>query len=254
MRSGYVFVLIVGLLFTACGRPALKAPEKPADAETRKLVDDIRTVNRGLKTFKGIGKIRLSKNGRTHFAQRIAWVGSLPLKFRIEVLFSGQSLITVASDGRQLYYRNRQDDGHPYGQFRLTRANLEKILSIPIRPDDFMDIIAGRIPVYAHDTAAVSEDPDGAGRILALKKAGQGTIQKIYLHDKSAAVTQTEFFDAAGFLDYRVVFSGAKRSGEYRVPAALVISTDTGRRCQLDISVFQANVALAETLFSLPPP
>ena len=191
-----------------------------------------------MKTFKGVGKIRLSKNGRTHLNQRIAWVGSESLKFRIEVLFSGQSVIKVASDGRWLYYRNIQADRHPYGKLGLTRANLEKILSVPIRPEDFMDIMAGRIPIYAHDTAAIDKDPDGAGRVLILKKMRQGTIQKIYLGDTSGAVTRAEYFDASGFLDYRVVFSGAKRSGGYRVPARLVISTDTGRRCQLDISVF----------------
>ena len=255
MRPGcWITFLFAALLFSACGRLAVKAPDGSADLETRELIRILKNKNNELKTFKGIGKIKLWNEGRIRFSERIAWVGELPLKFRFELLFSGQSLIKIASDGQWLYYRNTHSEQHPYGRVRLTDSNLERFLSIPIKPADFMALLSGRIPVYGYALASMEKNSAGEGYVLKLENKWQKTVERIYLDRSKLSVQQIEIFNHSGALIYRVVFDKITIRGKYQIPGRLVVSTDNGNRFQLDIQNYQIDVAVKPSMFFLEPP
>jgi hypothetical protein len=255
MRPGcWITFLVAALFFSACARLAVKAPGKPADLETRALIRSLKNKNNDLKTFKGIGKIKLWNEGKIRFSERIAWVGKVPLKFRFELLFSGQSLTKIASDGQWLYYRNRHSDRHPYGRVRLTDSNLERLLSIPIKPADFMALLSGRIPVYGHDLASLEKNSAGEGYVLKLENRWQRVVERIYLDRSKMSVQQIEIFNHSGALIYRVVFDKIIIAGKYQIPGRLVVSSDTGSRFQLDIQNYQTDVAVKPSMFFLEPP
>jgi hypothetical protein len=254
MKPGLCILLTATFLFFACSQFVGRVPESSPDPRTRELFDTLKNINGSLSSFKGIGKIKIWNNRKITLNERVAWVGSKPLNFRIEVLFSGRPLIKVASDGEWLYYRNTNSDSHPYGQLRLTETNLERLLSIQISPDDLMAILSGRIPICNCDTAALIENAGGSGHILKLSKNRQGVVEQIYLDPKMQSVRQVELFDRSGRLKYRITFERVKTFDAYRAPGRLVVSADSGDRLQLDIQHFQTDIPTRASMFFLPPP
>lgn len=250
-----MFVLFgATFFFLACSQLTGRAPEKLPDPRTRELIDTLRNINGNLNSFKGIGKVTIWNNGKISLSQRMAWVGSMPLSFRIEVLFSGRPLIKVASDGKWLTYQNANSDSHPYGQLELSETNLERLLSIPINPDDFMALLSGRIPICEYDTAVLIEDSDKRGQVLKLSRKWQGIVEQIYLDQKMQSVRQVELFDRSGSLKYRMAFEGIRTVDSYRVPGRLSVSSGSGDRLQLDIQHYQADVPIRASMFVLPSP
>jgi len=83
-------------------------PEDPreaaARAEAQAVITFLSNQNRGLKNYKGIGKIKVRQNQITRIDERIAWVASETAKLNIVVLVSGNPAIKMASDGKWFYY------------------------------------------------------------------------------------------------------------------------------------------------------
>jgi len=248
-----LLIFVTAFFFSSCTLLTKRAPVMPVDPEIQKLVILLENLNGEIKTFKGIGKIKLWADGKVQFNERVAWAGSDPSRFRVEVLFSGQSLIKIASDGKWLYYRNIRSEHHSYKKFRLNQSNLNKILSIPVTPDDFMNFLAGRVPVYAHDFASLTKNPAG-GFILNLKDKWGEIIEKIYLDEGKQAVWQIEIYGSSGSMKYRAVFEKMRKVDKYTIPSRLVISNPEGNRFQLDIYKYVAGVSVPSSMFILAPP
>ena len=254
MKPGACLLIFVTVFFfSACTLLTKRAPIMPVDPESRELVIRLENLNGGIKTFKGIGKIKLWANGKVQFNERVAWAGSDPASFRIEVLFSGQSVIKIASDGKWLYYRNIRSEHHPYKKFRLNQSNLNKILSLPVTPDDFMDLLAGRIPVYEHDFALLTKNPAG-GFILNLKDNWGEIIEKIYLDERKQVVQQIEIYGSSESMKYRAAFEKMRKADKYTIPSRLLISNQEGNRFQLDIHKYVVGVSVPPSMFILAPP
>lgn len=248
-----LLIFVTAFFFSACTFFAKRAPVMPVDPESRELIIRLENLNGEIKTFKGIGKIKLWADGKVQFNERVAWAGSDPASFRVEVLFSGQSVIKIASDGKWLYYRNIRSEHHPYKKFRLNKSNLNKILSIPVAPDDFMKLLAGRIPVYAHDFASLTKNPAG-GFILNLNDKWGEIIEKIYLDERKQVVQQIEIYGSSGSMKYRAVFEKMRKVDNYTIPFRLVISNPEGNRFRLDIHKYVAGVSVPASMFILAPP
>jgi outer membrane lipoprotein-sorting protein len=131
---------------------------------------------------------------------------------------------------------------------------MERILQIPVRPDEFMSLLTGRVPLHEHDYAILQENTGAEGYVLELEKTWQGVVQRIYLDRSKAVVQSVELFDESGFLIYRAVFTGFKNYNHYGIPSRLMVSTEGSRRFQLDISHYQTDVDVNEKLFVLTPP
>ena len=255
MRPGFcVYIIVAVFFFSACSHFPGKTPAIPTDSDTQALLDALSNKNNDLRTFKGVGKITLWNKGKIHLSERVAWVGSTPLSFRVEVLFSGRPLIKIASDGEWLYFHNAQSAQHPYGRISLSRDNMERILQIPIKPAEFMALLTGRVPLVEHDFASLEKHTGGEGYVLELKKKWQGVVERIYLDRSKATVRMVELFDDSGFLIYRATFDGFKRYNGSEIPSRMVVSTESRRRFRLDISRYQTDIAVNEALFVLTPP
>ena len=254
MKPGVCLLIFVTVfLFSSCALLTKRAPVMPSDPESRELAIRLENLNGEIKTFKGIGKIKLWADGKVQFNERVAWAGSDPASFRVEVLFSGQSVIKIASDGKWLYYRNIRSKHHSYKKFRLNQSNLNKILSIPVTPDDFMNLLAGRIPVYEHDAALLTKNSDG-GFILNLRDKWGEIIEKIYLDEQKQVVQQIEIYGSSGSVKYRAAFEKMRKVDKYTIPSRLVISNQEGNRFQLDIHKYVAGVPVPPSMFILAPP
>ncbi len=254
LRTTAGALLVCALLISGCARLIGRAPDRREDPEAQELVRYLEGLNSGQKSFKGVGRIKVRKHNEMLLNERVAWVGEAPGKFRIEVLFSGQSLIKVASDGEWLYFLNRTSASHPYGQLLLSPGNLEKILAVPVHPSDFISILSGRIPLRPHDLVRLQRAPGQSGVVLTLEKYWDGVTEKIYLNEPDRTIRRVDMIDPDGSLRYRIEYLSYHSFDRQLIADRLMISTDREDRLQLDISHYWANVPVNASLFFLAPP
>ena len=239
----------------SCASYIGRAPEKAAVAigiEAQGLIAAIQSNNDTLKTFKGIGKVKLSKKGKIQRA-RIAWVGSDPGRLRLEILaITGQPIASLASDGdwvylnihdRQRFYRKRTND-----------ANLKNIVSIPVKSSDVLHLLAGLIPVREHNHATVIKNESGEGYVLLLKKGSKRVLERIYLDEPKKMVQKVEVLNTNGSLGFRATFEKMQIIDGYNVPLVLRIVDDEGVNFQLNVEKYWANVSVSPSAFVLRPP
>ena len=117
MKHPASFILLL-FLFTcsACSTISQKIHPTTIEnktAESELLVAALKYRNESLRTFKGIGKINIVRNGHS-FTSKVAWLGSSPENLRVELIGSpGQPKIGFSCDGQWIYYYDHQDNVEP---------------------------------------------------------------------------------------------------------------------------------------------
>ena len=275
-------ILLIGAFFlSACSSFTTRVSKRPEDlktlSEARELISILENQNLELKAFKGVGRITFWKNNKKDLVSNIAWVASTPDRLRVALRsVSGQPIVSFASDG-QLFYLFSHAQGKFYKK-PATNSTLKRLLSLPIKSDDIVDILAGRVPVNKHNSAIViksatsSRTPANAsqqqverlspsetsipedGYVLVLKKGWGKIHEKIYLDAKKKDVRMVEVFGLTGALAYRAEFSKMQKIKGYNVPFRLVLSNDDGSGFQLDVDRFWADVSVSSSMFVLTPP
>ncbi|MDP2644598.1 MAG: DUF4292 domain-containing protein [Desulfobacterales bacterium] len=248
--------LAVNVFLFACS--SLKTPSKPpagvlrpkALPDPEQLISVLKNKNSAIKTFKGLGRVKLKNEGALQTA-RMAWSGAHSGKLRIEVLgASGQPLASLADDGQWvsvvLHTRAR------YYKKRSGSSDLERLVSVPMDSGGAIALLTGRVPVAAHRTAMVAEDGDGY--VLYLKKRWWGGSEKIYFDKNQKDVSRFEVYDPEDKLMYRVVFEGVRNVQGFQLPGRLVIADEKEILFQLDMDRYWINVPVSSSLFVLTPP
>jgi hypothetical protein len=256
-----ISLILAAFLLSACAGINAGLPGKPPqEAELGKISDakillaTLETENERLKTFKGIGKIRVYHHGKIQIDQRVAWLGFEPDNLSIAVLISGYPAIKVASDGKWFYYLEAQGDQTVFKKVPATNANLKRIISIAIPCNDVLTLLAGRAPIRTYNAAYLNKDESGSGYVLVLKKRWWGIIEKIYYDQDKSHVRQIEIFNRAGALIYRAIFEEMQNVQGYQVPLRLKISNEDGASVELNIDRYWADVDVSPSMFVLTPP
>ena len=252
-----MIMVSVAFLLAGCSGLSRKAdtPEDAAAmAQARIVLHTLAGQNEKLTSFKGIGKIRLWQNGQKKIDERIAWIGSEAVKLSIVVLVSGHPAIKMASDGKWFYYYEARQNEPIYKKRPATDASLQRIVSIPIKVSDIVELLAGRTPLRDHHSALLVKQSSGPGYVLSLKKRWWGIVEKIILAEDKTRVHQIEFFNRSGTLIYRARFDEMQFVAGYQVPARLSISNDEGIDFQLQIERYLADVPISPSMFVLNPP
>ena len=255
-RPASIIVLIAALLAgcSSFSRKTSEPEELAAMAEARMVLLVLGSQNEKLTNFKGIGKIKVWQNGEKRIDEKIAWVGSEAAKLSIAVLIAGHPAIKMASDGKWFYYYEARDGKPFYKKTRATDATLQRIVSVPIKISDIVQLLAGRAPLREHHTAMLHRQSSGTGYVLTLRKRWSGIVEKVYLGQDKAQVHQIEFFNRAGALIYRARFDEIQIIKGYQVPSRLSISSGEGLGFQLEIQRYLADVPVSPSMFVLNPP
>jgi hypothetical protein len=259
-RSGLRFVLsivLVAILLAACSsfsRKTSKPEELAAMAEARMVLLALSSQNEKLKSFKGIGKIRVWHKGKKKIDEKIVWIGSETVKISIVVLISGYPAIKIASDGKWVYYYETRKEEPLYVKYPATDATLQRIVSMPIKISDIITLLAGRTPLREHHSALLHWQDSGPGYVLTLKKRWSGIVEKIYLAEDKKQVRQIEFFNRSGSLIYRVRFEEMQAVNDYQVPTRLSISSDQNMAFQLEVQRYWTGISVSPSMFVLKPP
>ncbi len=175
-------------------------------------------------------------------------------KLSIVVLISGHPAVKMASDGKWFYYYEVRQGEPIYKKQPATDATLQRIVSIPIKISDIVQLLAGRPPLREHHSALLRRQSSGTGYVLTLKKRWWGIVEKIFLGEDKAQAHQIEFFNRSGGLIYRARFDEMQIIKGYQVPSRLSVSNDEGVDFQLEIQRYLADVPVSPSMFVLNPP
>jgi len=241
-------------LSTKISRPTTEVPESGANVEAQALLAGVSRQNASLNSFKGVGRIRLSQNGRKKFDERVAWIGSGRNKLSIVLMISGYPAVRMASDGEWFYYYEVGEGKPIYRKIPAGEASLKHIVSIPIKADDVLDLLAGRVPLREHNTVTLQKSETEQGYILVLKKGWWGDVEKIYLDENKTRINLIEFYSAIGSLIYQVRFEEMQMINGYLVPARLSVSNDEDTDFQLVVDRYYTDVPVTASMFVLNPP
>jgi hypothetical protein len=223
-------------------------------AKVRMILAMLESRNESLQNFKGIGNIKVFKDGKIRINQRVAWIGAKPAKISIAVLVSGYPAVRIASDGKWVYYLEAQGDQHVYKKFPSSNDSLKRLISIPIPPHDVISLLAGRVPIREHHSASMPEDDNGQDTIVVLRKRWWGIVEKIYYQETKSCLRKVEIFDRSGSLVYRANLQRIRDIQGFRIPFRIEISDGKGAYFELDIEKYWANVTTTPSMFVVKPP
>ena len=251
-----IFSLVAtAFLFSSCANLTGRISGKSSvHVEAANLLSSVNKKNQNLKTFKGIGTIKLWHNNNHRIDERVAWAGADPSSLRIVVLISRHPAIKFSTDGNFLYYLDLTTKPPFFKKIRSTNARLDPLISIPIRSRDVVSLLSGRIPIHDYTSAGLIKNKLKKGYILILKKRWRGVIEKIYLDENKSDIHKIEIFNPDGSLKYRAVFKTMQYIKGYHVPLKLVISNDDGAGFMLDIERYMADATVSPSMFVLSPP
>lgn len=247
--------LPVSLLFLFACAGLRKAPVIIPPAEglpvASDVIEQLKQQNRTLKTFKGIGTVRLDQKGiRQSF--RMAWTGARPTKFHIIIQNAfGQPALNLAGDGEYLYFFSF-DRKPEFFKKQSSNPNLNSFISVPIKVDEVLSFLSGRTPIYKYDHAILEKSAANDGFVLILKKRWLGLRQKIYLNNDKE-VYKVDTFDIKGALAYRAELNRFQTVNGYTLPFQIVLSTADGNRFQLNVDRYWADVSVSPEMFVLTP-
>jgi hypothetical protein len=257
VRSALWGVLILaGLIPVGCATLPESAEVSSAvtSQEARAVLEGLQATNEKLKNFKGIGRLTIKRDGKIQMDDRVAWIGSEPLRLSVVLFASGFPAIRMASDGEWLYYQDGQAPGLPVKKIRTSDPDFERLLSIPIQSSDILALLRGRIPIRDHRAARLQALASGNGYVLLLERIW-GVHQKIFLDERKTEVQQIEVYDISGNVVFQANFLEMQRVEGYRVPSRLVISNhQTRAMVQLVVEKFWADIPITPSMFVLEPP
>ncbi len=249
-----ILCFAISFFLSACGNLTGGISKTPIDPRSPVAIDLLsiaKNKNSKLKTFKGIGRVKVWDKGNFQVS-RVAWVGWNPKRIRMEVLgVSGHPVASLASDGDWVYFYI-----HTQQRFYKKPANttFQNFLSLPLGSVDMIALLSGRVPIADHQSVLLKRDPVSNRYTLVLKKRWRGLVEKIYFDKKKENVTRVERFDSTGGLVYRAEFERLQTIAGYTVPVRLVISTAAGVIFELDIEKYWVDIPVSLPMFVLEPP
>jgi len=173
----------------------------------------------------------------------------MPSRYRFTVLSSGYPVLKFAGDGEWLYINNVRDSAAASRRVP-TGIGFRRLLPIPIRPEELMSLLSGRIPISDHHTVDAHTDGSSGYHVLVLKKWWR-PVEKIYLCQDTLAPVRVEAFGALGSLRYRACLDGTLEADGYRIPVRIDVSDGEDAGVHLSLDRYWSNVAVSADDFAL---
>ncbi len=244
-----LFIISAAILGSGCA--GLKN-EKPCilDIKALKSADRIKNINNNLRSFNGIGWLYISRRKQQKEKYRIAFVALAPDKIRLTLMISGLPVETIIADGEKMIFVSHTGK-HKIYKINAPDPSLAKIISIPVKIKDIIALLSGRIPLRDFDYAYYLKKEKSRGNTtLMLNKKRGGKIQKI-ISDAKEFVRQYELFDNNKRLIYSISYGYFKNFGQFQIPQEINLMDRSGRKIDLEITDYNANIPVKDSVFTL---
>lgn len=241
------------ILSESIGPPPAAEDASPSAVEARRVLDHLQKTNEALQNFKGVGRLTIRRDGKVQMDERVAWIGSAPLKLSVVLFAAGFPAVRMAGDGEWLYYQDGEAPNAPVKKVRASDPDLKRLLSIPVQFSDILALMRGRIPIREHRSARLQPLTSGNGYVLLLMRTW-GVHQKIFLDETQSIVRQTEVYDSSGNLMFQANFIEMQLVDGYKVPLRLAVSNDEKVVVQMVVERYWADVPVTPSMFVLGSP
>ncbi len=263
MKTGLFCILfaVSPVFFYACSTLSERAvgpcidPHSPGrSCEIQELLSVLEKRNSALRAFKAVGRLTLWQKGAIETRQRAAWIGAAPGNLRMVILASGRPVVKLASNGKWLYYHDLHRSPSVFKKIRVTNGRLKRLVPVPIRADDLLSLLAGRIPVHSYHSARLIRRSANGDDVLVLRKWWR-TCERIYFAKDTTIPRRVEVFDLGGSLLYRAHLDRIQGIDGFDIPMDLTISDGENQAgIRLVVDRYWPNISVTESMFALTPP
>lgn len=219
-----------------------------ADPQCLDIINAIKTSNAELKTFKGIGSVKLSNNDQNS-SFRLAWAGEPPYNLRLIVLMSGKTIETFAANGKRIFLKSHTG-AHQFIKKTSKNASLEKLISIPVKTNDIISLLSGKIPLAQHKYSRLIKVPDNKSYILELSKPWWGVVERVFLNNEKKP-TGFEMIKGGDSI-YRVSLDRYKKINGFNLPFEILIESEKAT-CKIIYTNYFTNPDVNPNFFTLKP-
>ncbi|MBF0467723.1 MAG: hypothetical protein HQK61_02375 [Desulfamplus sp.] len=247
-----VFILIATTLFTGCS--ITQQPSYINSTETNealKVLQQIKSINKEIKTCKGSGWITIADTQQTT-KFRMAWAASFPDKIRLTLLSAGHPVETILADGKTVTFISHTGK-HNTKKVNSKNPSLKEVVSIPVKMQDILSIFAGRVPVGKFDIATIAQVTDSAqstDTMLILKKRWNGESQNIVIGPQNK-ILGFSLIDEHRKLIHSVFNQQYKNFDSFSIPAKVKVRDNEGRAIDFEITSYQPNIQIRPDMFVL---
>lgn len=259
-----ISAILLGVLLITCGCSRLHTKTSPETTaaffetdskQTREMMQLLAGRNICLKTFKSIGKIRIRLADENVLqSARGVWAGDNADRLRIEVLgLTGQPWTSFAYDGNWIYLLQHTENR--FYKHRSLKADLQRLISLPIQVSDILILLSGRAPIRYSSGARLMRHRLEDEYVLIFEKGWRRKQnERIYLRDDGKTFWKYEQFNQKKRLLYRVELFDVREYDGFQIPQKLIFSDESMVRLEISIKNFWPNVDVPSTLFVLSPP
>jgi outer membrane lipoprotein-sorting protein len=242
------FLLLTSLLLSNGCSHFLTAPTMLPFKDAPQNLHDITGINKGLETFKGLGTLTLK---REHGVEkyRIAWACKSPDKIRLVIIVAGQVVETLVADGESLFLRS-ETNAHEFIKKNTDNADLERILSIPVKINDIIQILSGRIPVAKHHGFEAVTDTHTGLKAVVLNAFWGREVQRV-IFNKEGFPCGFEIKKSRNHVLYDVKYENLQINSGFILPGKITIKTRDNIVCTIKTDSFFPNASLAPDVFFL---
>ena len=249
MQRRLVVCLLALFLIAAC-QPRIKPDIGDGETRAERLLARLYHRNQTLKTFKGIGNIRIWNAGGFQSA-RIAWLGSMEGRLRVEILGpAGRPLMKMAYDGNCFSYYSM--DTQSVSRHRLSNPSLDRVIDVPVTIQELVFYLAGRFPVYAHSEVEMRRPDAAAGDQLILRRFWRGMVEKITLSPDHQSVSAVRIYDG-GKPAYTAQLSDYRQVEGFAVPGRIAFTNGGAAGFVIQMHRYWPNVSVEDQQFVISP-
>lgn len=243
-----VYVLLLTVILSLLTNGCIHSSKRnfTADQQTQEILSSIQSINTELNTFKGIGSVKLLKDNQES-SFRLAWAGENPDRLRLIILVSGKKIESFAANENSFFLKS-YTGAHDFIKRNSSNTSLERLVDIPIKTNEIISLLSGKIPLTSYDYANTFKSPDNQTFILELSKSWWGVVERVFL-DHEKKITGYEMVKS-GKTVYSVSFNEFQDINNFRLPSNIfIISEDAS--CIINFSNYYTNPEVEPALFTL---
>jgi len=244
-----IYSIVFILIFSGCAlhRPATNPL---LDKKALLFANQTQSFNQHIITSKGTGWARIETKTKTD-KFKIAWAVVSPNKIRITFLMSGLPVETIIATGEKITFFSHTGEHSKYS-YNSKDPDMEDYIQVPIKMSEIILILLGRIPVKKFDNAYFSpSDPSLSS--ISLEQNWKGVTQSLHFNDKGK-IHGLKSRDLSGKLLYEIMITQYKIYDFGNIPIKIEIKDMDNRKLTLDITSFQPNPPIKESVFQLTEP
>jgi outer membrane lipoprotein-sorting protein len=217
------------------------------DQKALTLANGARSYNQDIAASRGKGWAKLETPTKTE-RYRIAWAAASPGKARITFLLSGNPVETIISTGKDVHFVSHTGKHSLYTR-NSENPDMEDYLEVPVRMSEIISILLGHFPLKGFDDAYFSPSDSSLTMVITRQKDKDG-LQHLNFngHEK---ISRIQSMDIYGTPLYEILLLEYQPHESHDIPVKLRIKDNASRMLTLDITDFEPNPLIKDSVFQL---